>query len=157
MESHPLTLDIDDKTNPSIVWVRPMTERDAAKVRAAGRGKDGEDLTAPSVFDSLLGQISKIENVRWAGVCPFATDDPATIRDIMIAWPITTRKAWAIKIFGFCTLDEAHAKNSDGSSALLDTGSPLVVRASIDGASVGQASSSESRGSETAPNSQSAQ
>lgn len=159
-ELHPLTLPFDDGPNKTIFWARPMTEREFSLMRAKGMPTGDDAAQDAEGWAQIAKLIGKIENVNWMGRQCASFDDHDTILAILNALPVVSGKALARRIADFCLLAGDHSKNLDGSSALLDTGSPIAMQASTkpNGASeAGGQSTSESPESGTGHSSESQQ
>lgn len=127
-----------------------MTQREFALMQAKGKPTGDDEQQDAQGWAQMAKLISKIENVNWRGQSMASFDDYDTIVEILNALPVASGKALSRKIAEFCLLIGDHSKNLDGSSALLDTGSPIAMQAST---SPSGASGTETGSSSDSPDS----
>lgn len=127
-----------------------MTQREFALMQAKGKPAGDDEQQDAQGWAQIAKLIGKIENVRWGGNAMASFDDYDTIVEILNALPVASGKALSRKIAEFCLLIGDHSKNLDGSSALLDTGSPIAMQAST---SPSGASGTETGSSSDSPDS----
>lgn len=144
-DAHPIKLPFDDGPQPTIFWTRPMTEREYAEFRLQGKPTGTDAEQDAKGWPMIAKIIAKVENVNWGGQLCASYDDQPTIIEILRALPAKTAVALVNELAEFSTLTGRYSKNSDGSSALIDTGSPVVRQTGTNAASEKDKSSSGSQ------------